>query len=113
MSIKQKRRTSTEFGCYRVTIEDPIVSGPGQEWDQEWAVPHSKGTVCNVQCPMCNVQCPSLTEHYVQCPSLKGHYVQCTAGAFSDTAEKCWPAKETGKHVTLILEACLERMRAS
>ena len=37
-----------EFGCYRVTIEDPIVSGPGQEWDQEWAVPHSKGTMCNV-----------------------------------------------------------------
>ena len=38
-----------EFGCYRVTIEDPIVSGPGQEWDQEWAVPHSKGTMCNVR----------------------------------------------------------------
>ena len=38
-----------EFGCYRVTIEDPIVSGPGQEWDREWAVPHSQGTMCNVQ----------------------------------------------------------------
>ena len=103
MSIKQKRRTSTEFGCYRVTIEDPIVSGPGQEWDREWAVPHSRSTMCNVQCPMSNVQCPS----------LKGHYVQCTADAFSDTAEKCWPAKETDKHVTLILEPCLEGMRAS
>ena len=45
---KEKRRTSTEFGCYRVTIEDPIVSGPGQEWDREWAVPHSQGTMCNV-----------------------------------------------------------------
>ena len=30
-----------EFGCYRVTIEDPIVSGPGQEWDQEWNGPPS------------------------------------------------------------------------
>ena len=24
--------------CYRVTIGDPIGSGPGQEWDKEWAL---------------------------------------------------------------------------
>ena len=37
-------KTMLECWSYRVTIGDPIVSGPGQEWDQEWAVPQRADT---------------------------------------------------------------------